>query len=65
MKMNLFRSTLTILTSLGVSSICAEAKVLEYVGSPISFIQVFENPDDNALKLNYARQQAAAATISS
>lgn len=61
--MTFFKSTLSILAGLSVSATCAEASVLEYNGPKISFEQVFENPDDNALKLNYARQQAAAGDL--
>jgi len=36
------------------------AATFEYSGPAISFEQMFQNPDDNDLKLNYARQQATA-----
>lgn len=35
------------------------ASTFEYTGPDITFEQVFQNPDDNDLRLNYARQQAA------
>ena len=35
------------------------ASTFEYNGPAISFEDVFQNPDDNELKLNYARQQAS------
>ena len=36
------------------------ASTFEYRGPPVSFEQVFQNPNDTDLKLNYARQQAAS-----
>jgi len=36
------------------------ASTFVYNGPPILFEDVFHNPDDNELKLNYARQQAAS-----
>lgn len=35
------------------------ATVFKYIGPSISFQELFQNPDDNDLKLKYARQQAA------
>lgn len=35
------------------------SSTFEYTGPSISFEQFFQNPDDNELRLNYARQQAA------
>ena len=35
------------------------ASTFEYTGPAISFEDVFQNSDDNELKLNYARQQAS------
>lgn len=39
------------------------ATTFEYTGPPIRFEDVFQNPDNNELKLNYARQQAAAGDL--
>jgi len=35
------------------------ASTFEYNGPSIAFEDVFQNPDDNVLRLNYARQQAS------
>lgn len=41
----------------------AVAGAIKYDGPIVTFEQMYENPDDNALKLNYARQQAAAGDL--
>lgn len=40
-------------------SVASAAIAGEYTGPPISFEQIYLNPDDQDLNLNYARQQAA------
>ena len=35
------------------------ANAVDYTGPPITFEQVYANPDDQDLNLNYARQQAS------
>ena len=50
----------------GISSLAfstAQAGSIEYNGPKITFEQIYDNPDDNDLKLNYARQQAAAGDL--
>jgi len=42
-----------------------QAQAQAYNGPPISFEQFFQNPDNNELKLNYARQQAAKGDLKS
>ena len=51
---------LSVLCVSGVSSAKVKSSsTFEYDGPSITFEQLFQNPDDNELRLNYARQQAA------
>ncbi len=57
------RVTTLVLAGLTLPCFKSSATTLEYDGPEISFEQVYENPDDNELKLNYAKQQAAAGDL--
>lgn len=51
----------TILTVAAALPISANAQnAMDYTGPPVTFEQIYANPDDQDLNLNYARQQAAA-----
>ncbi len=52
-----------VVASLAISGSNAVASSITYNGPVVTFEQVFENPDDNEQKLNYARQQAAAGDL--
>ena len=52
-----------VVASLAFSGSNAVAGSITYDGPIVTFEQIFENPQDNTQKLNYARQQAAAGDL--
>lgn len=60
MKLNKTNLSCAMLAMSSLAFSTAQAGPIQYSGPDISFEQLYQNPDDNSLKLNYARQQAAA-----
>ena len=59
-KIRYIPSKLALVIAFAVStSTASAANISEYNGPVITFEQIYANPDDQDLNLNYARQQAA------